>query len=202
MSDQPSSLSSASLHDAGERNAHCDLKYLYFGYHEEDWLIGELRSDHAGETGAVWIYRGVLAVSRDKQLREFCQRHLATETEHLALMDRLLSEAQTSRLLPLWRIAGFLTGAVPAIFGRSAVFLTINAVETFVEQHYLDQIAQLESDGMLELAAILNQCMADEVAHKNEAAALAGTAPEWLSRLIHSMVGTGSALAVQAARKF
>ena len=29
------------------------------------WLIGELRSDHAGETGAVMIYRGILAFCKD-----------------------------------------------------------------------------------------------------------------------------------------
>ena len=29
------------------------------------WLEAELRSDHAGETGAVLIYRGILAFSRD-----------------------------------------------------------------------------------------------------------------------------------------
>ncbi|MGB1140885.1 MAG: demethoxyubiquinone hydroxylase family protein, partial [Halioglobus sp.] len=27
------------------------------------WLQAELRSDHAGETGAVYIYRGILAIS-------------------------------------------------------------------------------------------------------------------------------------------
>lgn len=46
-------------------------------------LIGELRSDHAGETGVVWIDRGSLAVSRDPVAREFAQRHLlATEQRH------------------------------------------------------------------------------------------------------------------------
>ena len=45
-------------------------------------LMPELRTDHAGETGAVWIYRGVLAVSRDPALRAFAQRHLATERRH------------------------------------------------------------------------------------------------------------------------
>lgn len=28
-------------------------------------LVADLRSDHAGETGAVVIYRGILAVTRD-----------------------------------------------------------------------------------------------------------------------------------------
>ena len=34
-------------------------------------LIGDLRSDHAGETGAVAIYLGILAVSRDPAVRQF-----------------------------------------------------------------------------------------------------------------------------------
>jgi len=35
-----------------------------------EWLIADLRSDHAGEMGAVMIYRGILAVSRDAGVRE------------------------------------------------------------------------------------------------------------------------------------
>ena len=48
-----------------------------------DWLEGELRSDHAGETGAVWIYKGVLAARPQQSLRQFCERHLQTEEQHL-----------------------------------------------------------------------------------------------------------------------
>ena len=35
------------------------------------WLLGELRSDQAGETGAVAIYRGILWVSKDASIRRF-----------------------------------------------------------------------------------------------------------------------------------
>ena len=59
-------------------------------------LMPELRTDHAGETGAVWIYRGVLAITRDAALRGFAQRHLATEQEHL----RLICELVPPRLVP------------------------------------------------------------------------------------------------------
>jgi len=41
-------------------------------------LCADLRSDHAGETGAVDIYMGMLAIRRDKQLREFALTHLNT----------------------------------------------------------------------------------------------------------------------------
>ncbi len=36
-------------------------------------LPGDIRSDHAGETGAVMIYRGILAASRDPAVREFAR---------------------------------------------------------------------------------------------------------------------------------
>ena len=44
-------------------------------------LGAELRSDHAGETGAVAIYRGILAITRNPELRTFAEHHLATEQD-------------------------------------------------------------------------------------------------------------------------
>ncbi|GAA5264559.1 hypothetical protein ACOSOMT5_P0983 [Acidiphilium sp. MT5] len=74
-------------------------------------LIGDLRSDHAGETGAVAIYVGMLAIAYDPGVRQFTERHLATECDHLARLDALLGPHQRSVLLPLWKVAGWLTGA-------------------------------------------------------------------------------------------
>ena len=67
------------------------------------WLVQELRSDHAGETGAVMIYRGILAFTRDAELRDFAARHGATEQGHLDLLEQLLPSQQRSRLLPWLR---------------------------------------------------------------------------------------------------
>ena len=39
-------------------------------------LAREMRSNHAGETGAVWIYRGILAVSSNAKVRTFALHHL------------------------------------------------------------------------------------------------------------------------------
>ena len=70
-------------------------------------LWAELRSDQAGETGAVAIYRGILAVTRDAAVRAFAENHLATEREHLRQVDAWLPVERRSRLLPAWRVAGF-----------------------------------------------------------------------------------------------
>ena len=162
----------------------------------------DLRSDHAGETGAVAIYAGILAVTRDPGLREFAQRHQATEADHLQRVEAWLPSHRRSRLLPAWRGAGWLTGALPALAGPRAVYVTIAAVETFVDRHYQAQIDHLAAhpgpDGLLPL---LQACQADERSHRDEAAAATG-APGRLLRAWCAVVGAGSAAAVVLARRF
>ena len=165
-------------------------------------LLGEVRSDHAGETGAVMIYRGVLAVTRDPALRDFAARHGATEQRHLALVEDWLPPAQRSRLLGPWRLAGWLTGALPALCGARAVYATIAAVETFVDRHYQQQIDRLHGrPGHEELRQMLVACQADERHHRDEAAALAGPPPGLLLRAWCALVGAGSDVAVRVARR-
>ena len=166
------------------------------------WLQQELRSDHAGEYGAVMIYRGVLAVSRDASVRQFAEQHLLTEEKHLAVMDTIIPASGRTRLLPVWRVMGWLTGALPALLGRQAVFATIEAVETFVDHHYEQQLVQLNPQGeYAALRQILVDCQADEVSHRNEATELASPDRSLLLRLWCAIVGSGSAAAVVAAKR-
>ena len=70
------------------------------------FLERELRSDHAGETGAVFIYRGMAAMAArrgDAELLAFAQRHGAAEAEHLRLIEAwlpLLRRRRRGRLAP------------------------------------------------------------------------------------------------------
>ncbi len=165
-------------------------------------LVGDLRSDHAGETGAVWIYRGLLAVSRDAGVREFAKRHLVTEQGHLDKVEAVLPWPQRSRLLPGWRVAGFATGALPALFGPRAVYATIAAVETFVDQHYQHQIDKLANrPEHAQLLAMLVECQQDECEHRDEALALQNQPPGLLLRSWCKLVGSGSSAAVGLARR-
>ena len=88
----------------------------------EHWLAAELRSDHAGETGAVAIYNGILRATHDPELISFALDHRETEDRHLASIEDLVSVSDRSRLLFAWRIAGFATGFIPALLGRKAVY--------------------------------------------------------------------------------
>ena len=165
-------------------------------------VLADLRTDHAGEMGAVCIYQGVLWFGRDTALRAFAQHHLATEQKHLRLIEGWLPSAYHSRLLPLWRLAGFLTGALPALFGPRAVYATIEAVETFVDHHYAEQVNALASQPTLSaLRQTLLDCQADEVAHRDEAATARGPSqPGWVLRAWCAMVGAGSRAAVALIR--
>lgn len=170
-----------------------------------EYLEQELRSDHAGETGAVYIYKGIIAIAtlfKDQELICFAKEHGATEAEHLLLIEAVLEKKYRSRLLGPWCIAGWLTGAIPALFGRKAVYATIDAVETFVEQHYQEQIDYLKIDGSYkQLLELLIRCQADEIDHKNEARTKASPSLPMALRAWCAMVGSGSAAAVLLARR-
>lgn len=174
-------------------------------------LAADLRTDHAGESGAVMIYRGILAITDDAGLRHFARQHLATEAGHLARIEPLLAPQHRSRLLPLWRVAGWLTGALPAWAGPRAVYATIEAVETFVDQHYAEQIESIDRHDpgrnhppLQALRALLQACRGDEIAHRDEAAALfavGGGPPSLALRAWVWSVGAGSRVAVKICRR-
>lgn len=165
-------------------------------------VVADLRTDHAGETGAVCIYQGVLQFARDPALRDFAEKHRATEQAHLQRIEAWLPPADRSRLLPLWRLAGWLTGALPALLGPRAVYATIEAVETFVDQHYEEQVQRLQAFPSLRaLRQTLMDCQGDEVEHRNEAAAARGPqASGVLLRTWCRLVGQGSRAAVGICR--
>lgn len=63
------------------------------------YIERELRSDHAGETGAVYIYKGILAVAgliKNQGLIQFAQHHLQTEQEHLVLIQEWIEPKNVS----------------------------------------------------------------------------------------------------------
>ena len=165
------------------------------------WLIADLRSDHAGETGAVWIYRGILLTTREEAVREFAKHHLATEETHLEIVESFLDKKQRSILLPLWKILGFLTGALPALIGSRAVFATISAVENFVVLHYQAQIYRLKNENIHPyIRSVLQSCCDDEAEHESEAANLLRVQPGKMLKIWCLLVSVGSKIAVKLAR--
>lgn len=71
------------------------------------WVFADLRTDHAGEVGAVCIYKGVLKFARDPILRAFAEHHLATEQKHLRLISGMAASGSIQSLTPTLAIGRF-----------------------------------------------------------------------------------------------
>lgn len=133
-----------------------------------------LRVDHAGELAAVQIYRGqraVMGAARGKAaLADRFGDLEAQEAVHLARFDALLTEhrVRPTVMTPIWRLAGFALGAGTALLGEKAAHACTEAVETVIEGHYAEQIAEL-ADRDPDLAAELAQFRDEEVAHRDAA---------------------------------
>lgn len=62
---------------------------------------------------------------------------MRTEEQHLKYMCEVLPPQQRSLFIPVWRVAGWVLGWLPTIVGGERwLFVTVDAVETFVDEHY------------------------------------------------------------------
>ncbi|MBS0410655.1 MAG: demethoxyubiquinone hydroxylase family protein [Proteobacteria bacterium] len=164
-----------------------------------------LRVDHAGELGAVHIYRGQRAVLDAAPGRERIAGDLAEmeghEAVHLARFDALLNDARVRPTLmaPLWRAAGFALGAGTALMGEKAAHACTEAVESVIEAHYAGQIAEL-GDRDPALAAELSQFRDEELAHRDHAVAEgAREAPGY--GLLAAVIRAGCKAAIKISEK-
>ena len=164
-----------------------------------------LRVDHAGELGAVSIYRGQRAVldaaPGHARIAGQLAEMEAQEQAHLARFDQLVTERRVrpTALAPVWRLAGFALGASTALMGDKAAHACTEAVETVIEEHYAGQIAELQARDP-ELAAELSRFRDEELAHRDLAVDEgAREAPGY--GLLAAMIRTGCRAAIKISEK-
>jgi ubiquinone biosynthesis monooxygenase Coq7 len=165
-----------------------------------------LRVDHAGEYGAVAIYRGQLAVFERRHGKERIVGQLkgmaAEEQDHLDAFDRMLNagSVRPTVMSPLWNAAGYALGVGTALLGEKAAHACTEAVETVIEEHYGDQVVELNEAGETELAARMAKFQEEEVAHKDLATAEgAAEAPGY--PILSAIIRTGCRLAIRISEK-
>ena len=124
-----------------------------------------LRSDHAGEVGAVNIYKGILWCSRDPAVVAFAKSHLKVESNHLAAVENLLTSEHRSIFSPLWVISGRVLGVLGVLGGKNFLFSTIASVEEFVVEHYQQQLPFFSGA----LRELLIEMMGEEDLHREDA---------------------------------
>jgi 3-demethoxyubiquinol 3-hydroxylase len=165
-----------------------------------------LRVDHAGEYGAVAIYRGQLAVFERQHGKERIVSQLkemaAQEQDHLDAFDRMLSagSVRPTVLSPIWNAAGFALGVGTALLGEKAAHACTEAVETVIEEHYGDQVTELREAGEDALADTMAKFQDEEVAHK-ELAASEGASEAPAYPLLSAVIRTGCRVAIRISEK-
>ena len=131
-----------------------------------------MKVDHAGEHGAICIYRSQLWVSRwrSPELVPEIQRFLAHELHHRDLFGAELERRGRSRCRSyhLCGLGGFVLGLLTALAGPQAVAATTVAVERIVLRHLEEQQAFLAGvDGAA--AGVIGEIIADERDHHDSA---------------------------------
>lgn len=132
-----------------------------------------LRVDQAGEYGATCIYAGQMAVmgGRHPMARSIAAM-AAQEERHRLHFDAMMArrKVRPTLLQPFWDVAGFALGAATAALGPEAAMACTAAIETEIDAHYAEQLAELgESD--LELSHAIGDFQAEEVEHRDTALA-------------------------------
>jgi len=164
-----------------------------------------LRVDHAGEVAAVAIYRGQRRVLDGAKGHERIAGQLAEmeaqEEKHLARFDALLTERRVrpTALAPLWRAAAFALGAGTALLGDKAAHACTEAVESVIEEHYAQQVAELAARDP-DLAAELSAFREEELHHR-DVAVEEGAREARGYALLSAVIGAGCRAAIKISEK-
>lgn len=161
-----------------------------------------LRVNQAGEYGATRIYAGQLAVlRRNCPEAKLVARMAAQEERHLKRFNALMAQRRVrpTALQPLWNIAGFALGAATALMSEKAALACTDAVETEIDRHYSQQLAELGEDDP-ELAADIGDFQADELEHR-DTARTAGATEALGYPLLTTAIRAGCRVAIKLSKR-
>jgi ubiquinone biosynthesis monooxygenase Coq7 len=162
-----------------------------------------LRVDHAGECGAIRIYRSQIAIAR--VLHPGCvpalEHMLGHELTHFETFDRLLKarKVRPCHALPLWMAGGWMLGTITALFGERAIWVCTAAIENTVNDHLEHQVAVLRVQDPEALAAV-ESIRRDEKEHEQHAVAHGGES-RGLYRVLRWIVKGATSFAIWLSTK-
>lgn len=103
-----------------------------------------LKVNHAGEFGAIRIYRAQLWVARrwHKALEPFLSETLSHEIAHCQhFLDAMPArDARPCHAMSLWGTGGWMLGFITAVMGTNAIMVCTRAVEATVHRHLDEQL--------------------------------------------------------------
>ena len=164
-----------------------------------------IRVDHAGERGAVKIYEGQLlalnTLVNDEALKKTIEEMKVHEKEHSNFFEEEIKKRniKPTKFLPLWDLLGVGLGFGSTLLGKKAAMLCTASVEEVIDEHYLNQIKQLDkSEPKLKKKII--KFREDELSHK-DIAYEQGASKDGIYSLFDKVIKTGSKIAIRISEK-
>tara|TARA_B100001175_G_scaffold32784_1_gene23931 strand:+ start:134 stop:667 length:534 start_codon:yes stop_codon:yes gene_type:complete len=165
-----------------------------------------IRVDHAGERGAIKIYEGQLlalkTIIKNPELQKKIEEMQEHEREHNDFFEKELKKRniKPTKLLPLWDLLGIGLGFSSTLLGKKAAMLCTASVEEVIDEHYQNQINNLNEDEKVLKKKII-KFRADEINHKNIAYE-EGATKDGLYSLVDKVIKIGSKVAINISEKF
>ena len=164
-----------------------------------------IRVDHAGERGAIKIYEGqLLALNtfvKNENLKKTIEKMKNHEKEHLDFFNEEIKKRniKPTKLLPLWDLLGVGLGFGSAIIGKKATMLCTASVEEVIDEHYQNQINELDSEEKI-LKEKIKKFREDELHHR-DIAYEHGASKKGLYSILDKIIKTGSKVAISLSEK-
>ena len=164
-----------------------------------------IRVDHAGERGAIKIYEGQLlalnTIVKDEDLKKTIEEMKIHEKEHCEYFEKEIKRRniKPTKFLPLWDLLGVGLGFGSTLLGKKAAMLCTASVEEVIDEHYQNQINQLETDEK-DLKKNITKFREDELHHK-DIAYEKGASKKGLYSIMDKIIKTGSRIAINISEK-
>ena len=164
-----------------------------------------IRVDHAGERGAVKIYEGqLLALNtfvKDENLKKTIEEMKVHEKEHCEFFENEIKKRniQPTKFLPLWDLLGVGLGFGSTLLGKKATMLCTASVEEVIDEHYQNQIEQINDDEK----GLKNKIVKfrDDELHHKDIAYEEGATKDGLYSVMDKIIKTGSRIAIRISEK-
>ncbi|MDB9802154.1 demethoxyubiquinone hydroxylase family protein [Candidatus Pelagibacter ubique] len=158
-----------------------------------------------GERGAIKIYEGqLLALNtfvKDENLKKKIEEMKIHEKEHCEYFENEIKKRniKPTKFLPLWDLLGVGLGFGSTMLGKKAAMLCTASVEEVIDEHYLNQINELENDEK-KLKEKIIKFREDELHHK-DIAYKEGATKKGMYSILDKLIKTGSKIAINISEK-
>jgi 3-demethoxyubiquinol 3-hydroxylase len=163
-----------------------------------DYANRILKVNHAGENGAVNIYRGQIFAARltARGMLTELKRFKSHEENHRSIFwsELLRRERPRCKSYLLCGLGGFLLGLVTGLFGRRAIAATTVAVERVVLEHLDKQLISLRYTDSAAYAAV-SAIVDEERLHHDQSSAHLKDSQFW-SRVLTPVVARSTEVVI------